>query len=410
MKNGSLPGSMCKAPMLTSAIFSLCSAMFCVGCGPDIETIPAAEGGLQRYVGTSLSDVWQLPAYGNADGVLTAQHWDGEAWSSVSIPGDFAQTITGPVAGDGALWAASASGGKPVVWTLHRVHADGSDELVALPPAPEPPFDAKPIYRFEGYRGVVVAVVGGYGPDAQWNEILTTPRVYRRDGESWTPLPSLPSDVVDAAARVGVDGEILVQVFQTYLDGKYGDYVVCDGSGGPTSPFLRLQGDSWVPVPADPCIGQTGTDDLFTVANPIFPIDDVWSRSWHYDGSVVTTPDVTAPPRRLYTRIEGKTVRISEQPAGAAADPGTAWNCDESGNCVPGDTFTYTGTEWVAQVRNGSTWEEPRVVANGQTCVGAGCIYRGDTPGIVGVLEDGTVLIHQPSTEDAGPTLAIVHP
>jgi len=407
MKNHSLlSGLMCKVPKLTAAIFSACSALLCVGCGPDIETIPAAKGGIQRYAGTSPSDIWQLPKDGSANDVFITQHWNGEVWSTVSIPGDFGWSTYGPVAGDGALWVWASKGALPVVWTLHRVHADGSDELVALPPALDPPFDKKAKYRVEAYRGAVFAVVGGFGPDPQGHEISATPRIYRRDGESWTPLPNLPSYLFEAFVRVGVDGEILV-------DGRVGgpnaNYAICDPASGLTSPFFRLQGDTWVPVPADPCI-EFSTEEFFSIANPIFPIDDVWSRDWQYDGSKVSTPDTTAPPRRFYTRIEGKTVRISEQFAGAADDPGESWNCDAVGNCVPGDSFTYTGTEWIAHVWNGSKWEEPRVVANGETCVGAGCIYRGDTPGVVGLLEDGTVLIHQPSTEDEGPTLAIVRP
>ncbi len=384
-------------------------------CGSSTKTsaIPVPPDGMHRYVGTSPSDIWQIAP----DSGSIVRHWDGSAWSDIDIT-SVGPADAGSVAGPGALWIRVATAEE---FSFHRLGVDGSTEALDLPPPIEAPYDHFSSYSLSGWGGTLLVSVTGEATDFRERS-----RMYRRDGDAWTELPQLPEGVVFGGARVGADGEILAQTTDwTYTShceevdpnqATVVNPVVRDDvmHGSPT-PYLWLRDGAWVPLSGMRCIGAETSADGLAAASPTFPIDNLWARYWHFDGTLIRPLMVPGAMsyRAMYTYVDGETVRISEAPHGVGGSAGAAsendeFSCDNYGNCQPvGDTYAYVGTKWVAETWDGVAWTGQRKIADGQTCAGVGCIYVGDAPGIVGQLEDGTVLIHQ-DTDDQETTLALI--
>lgn len=373
-------------------------------CGSTKGEVPAVDGE-QYYVGTSATDIWNAPP----ENQTMLRHWDGDAWSDVDLT-SIGPSVAGPVAGPETIWVTTVAGFD---WSLHRLGADGTTEAVDLPPPPDAPYDRSVRYQLFGWGDTLVADVDGASIEG-----AVRSRLYRRDGDAWTALPPLPDGLGVSGVRVGADGEIMAMIVDWTYTSACDDFNPNDAhlahediAHGQASPYLWLRGDAWVRITGMRCVSQPEyLTDRFWIANPTFPIDDLWSTTWHFDGTRLRPLQVPGKVA-LYTHADGETVRFSERWIGAASRGGDAggddWSCDSYGNCGPvGASYTFRGTEWVASRWNGSAWAGEHVVAQGQACTGTGCAYVGTSPTIVGQLQDGTVMIYQP----ADGSVALVEP
>lgn len=398
----------------TTALLPI-AAVLLAACGSTATRGIPAPDGQQSYVGTSASDIWHV----SPEAENLVRHWDGREWRDIDLSSIGPAVRPTEVVGPDTMWLRQHVGFD---WTLYTLSADGTTEAVDLPPAPEAPFDNSVAYVLHGGGDAVFATAEGR--EAPSNRART--RLYRRDGDAWTELPALPDGANFGGVRVGTDGEIMAEVTDwTYssqcaaVDPNQATVVNPvirdDVMHGDPSPYVWLRDGAWVRLSGTRCMSFDIQSDGASLPNPTFPIHDLWSRHWHFDGAVIRPLMVPGALsyRGLYTHVDGETVRISEAPRGAAgggaASENDEFSCDTFGNCTPvGDTFTFVGTEWIAERWNGAAWVGRRSIARGQTCAGFGCIYVGDEPGIVGQLDDGTVLIYQ--SGDGAATLALVEP
>lgn len=375
-------------------VFGAAMVLF-TACGGGATGIPVS-GAVTSIAGTGPDDLWNLH---------TMEHWDGKAWTKVTVDQSGISHESDYVAAEkGVLWASGGEGGKGKVW---RVDTTGAriDVTAGLPDTDAP-------IRVSSCRGTAVATVvsGGGGGYA-----TRRARLFRREGDGWTELPAPAAPGWVAGALVTAGGQVWARTATNAPRIGLKDAAVQNNERALSAGLMMLKGDRWVPLLATKALQFRALGEL-TPASPSFPADDLWLDSLsveghpsqaYFDGTVarpVAIPMPHSTASRVFFGSHGLTA-VFEGPRNPI-DPGPSWTCDGSGECARSDAAVTVETTWFKAEWSGSDWVNYTELAKGQGCSGAGCIYRGEPPGIVGELDDGTVVLR--AVEDDKVRLALI--